>query len=94
MARTKGSRNKKTTSFLERWDQLSRKHGDPAEYLFQVMTNTVPKETHDGRTRVAAAVTLMQYRYPRLKATEISLGEGRGQLQLSWEQPKNVTPTH
>ena len=55
----------------ERYDLLARRFGDPLARLF-VIANTSPFEEY----RLRASAELLPYRYPKLRAQELSLAAG------------------
>jgi len=85
MARTKGALNQATANFFARFDKYALTYVDPLELIFQVAAKS-PKAGRgwDNGHRMTAAQTLMQYRYPRLKALEITDSTEKQSIQISW----------
>lgn len=56
-------------AFAEKYDTLALLYGDPVEVVFKVMSDAV-KLGDDAMARIAA-VDLMGFRYPKVKAQEV-----------------------
>ena len=67
--RKKGTPNKKSQDFADKYDELAEKHGDPVEILFEMI---IDKEA-DRSVRRAAASDLLQYRFSKRKAVEVEI---------------------
>lgn len=99
MARLKGSKNKASFEFMQRFDELARDNIDPLKLMFQVAAGKADepnKPVNDGDSsvlqpsinapafRVMAAKELLGLRYPKLKAIEIKDETEDQQLEISW----------
>jgi hypothetical protein len=85
MGRPAGALNQANRQFFERFDKYCQNYIDPLELLFQVAAKSRKAGTGwETGHRMTAAQTLMQYRYPRLKALEISDGTNTPAIQISW----------
>jgi len=85
MSRTLGAANRNNLEFLRKFDGLCKEYIDPLEFLFQIASKS--KKAGTGWTnpeRLSSASTLMQYRYPRLKALEIQDNTDAPNIQISW----------
>lgn len=85
MARPVGATGVKTQDFLKRFEEYSRTYVDPMELLFQIAAkHKNAGKSWDNSHRLSAASTLMSYRYPRLKALEITDATETPKIQISW----------
>ena len=78
--RQKGTPNKKTVALLEMWDELKY---DPAHALNVLLPELEPKQQADIHLK------LMEYKYPKRKAVEIS-GPDSGPLDVSSSDTKEL----
>lgn len=78
--RRKGTPNKRTNEFAEKFDQMAEKYADPVEVLFSMIAD----DEADNSVKRSAAAELLQYRYPKRKAIEHS-GE------ISHKSPSEMT---
>ena len=79
MARTKGSKNRRTAETVQIYDNLAQRHGVEAmEYLFTVLKN---KRAGIDR-RITAARELMPYRYDKRATQQIE--QAQQDLPLEW----------
>lgn len=83
--RPTGSSNVRTIDFFRRFDELSKQHIDPLEFMFKIAA----KSSGAGRGwtanhRITAAQTLLAYRYPKLKTVEIMDNSESAKVQISW----------
>lgn len=79
MPRSSGATNLRTLEFIQQFEELKKKHGDPVECLFRLMKSR--KQT----IQIQAASKLMEYRYPKLAAAHITTDQPT-QLSLGWEE--------
>ena len=85
MSRTLGAANRNNIEFLKKFDAFSRAYIDPMELLFQIASKSKKCGTGwSNSERLSSASTLMQYRYPRLKALEIQDNTDAPNIQISW----------
>lgn len=77
---TIGVATRKSLQFLERFEYLTDKFGDPVEAAFKIM-KTSRKVSH----KLSAISILLSYRYPKLTTARIEV-ETDGQLEMSWSQ--------
>lgn len=85
MARTQGATSIRTLEFIRKYESLASEYVDPCELLFQIAAASKKiGKPWERSHRLQAASTLMQYRYPRLKAMELSAGDDTPTVQISW----------
>lgn len=73
MARPKGSKNKRSIDFEQRYDKYLAKYGDPIETLFKLTNRNQP-----AKIKLQAAVALLPYKYSK-KGAEAPDGNGKQQ---------------
>jgi hypothetical protein len=79
-----GSANRQTLEFAKRFDALCKEHIDPLVLMFQIAQAEDKKVGNWGHAhRIEASKTLLSYRYPKLKAVEITDKTDKP-LQISW----------
>lgn len=92
----KTSQKHELEAFAEKYDTLALVYGDPVEVVFSIMAANVrvvldergnPVRVGDDEVALRAAEMLMNYRYPRVKASE---GQGTKPPVLNF----NVTMPH
>jgi len=66
--RQKGTKNKRSQDFEEKYEKFAIKYADPVEVLFSMVAD----EVAELPIRRAAASDLLQYRFNKLKAVEHS----------------------
>jgi len=85
MSRVANVTSVKTQDFLKKFEEYSAKYADPMELLFQIAAkHKSAGKAWENQHRLSAASTLMQYRYPRLKALEITDAAETPRVQISW----------
>ena len=94
--RPKGSKNKRTAEFQDRYDALQRKYKfDPVEFLFLCAANQLPADLDaDGNPlpaeclpvtfRAQCAKELLPYRFQKRRETEHKSSDGTP-IQLVWQ---------
>lgn len=85
MPRPAGSKNIATFEFAKRFDDLCKKHIDPLVLMFKIASGK-DKEVGDwGQDhRIEASKTLLNYRYPKLKAVEVFDDTDKQPLLIGW----------
>ena len=66
--REKGTPNKLTRDFAEKYDELTEEHEDPLKVLFKMLSDTEA----DRHIKVKAASELLSYRYAKCRAVEVT----------------------
>jgi hypothetical protein len=66
----KTSQKHELEAFAEKYDTLALLYGDPVETVFAIMDRNVNGPFPDDEVALRAAEMLMNYRYPRVKASE------------------------
>jgi len=91
MSRPEGSANKRHLEFLKRFEALAAQYVDPMELLFQVAAKS-PKagKGWDTGHRLSSAQTLMGFRYPKLRALEITEANETPKIQISWLDANDI----
>ncbi len=82
--RKTGSANIRTLEFIQKFEQLSEKYGDPVEAAFKLT------KSRTQSIKIQAVNLLLKYRYPTLAAVHVDDGSQKGQIAMSWDEPSEL----
>lgn len=88
MARKAGALNIRTMDFLLQYEQAKTKYNaDPVDFCYRVMAGLDKSEKWEPGHRVACAHKLMEYRFPKVTAIELtdqSDAENQKEMFFAW----------
>ena len=85
MSRPAGTVNKNTFEFAQKFDELSKTHGDPLVLMFKISgASSGIGRGWDKSHRLEATKQLLSYRYPKLKAVEARIEALETQIEIKW----------